>query len=375
MHFCDRIYPIIENDEDGPKMKKFRIAVIKGDGIGPEVIRESVKVLSRISDEDGRFSFDFTEYPWGCGYYLKTGRMMPEDGIEILKQYDAILLGAVGYPTVPDHISLRDLLLRIRHDFDEYVNLRPVVLFKGAECPLRNVSAGDVNMTFIRENSEGEYSGSGAWLYPNSPQEVVIQNSVFSRKGCERIIRYAYEMARKENRTLTSVSKGNALNYSMVFWDQIFREIGQEYPDVRTQSLLVDAAAMMMVKDPKRFEIVVTSNLFGDILTDLGAAIAGGMGLAAGANLNPERAFPSMFEPIHGSAPDIAGKGIANPLAAIWAAAQMMGFLGYPVWEKRILKAIQKMLITGQALTPDQGGSASTEECGDALVTMLFGKN
>ncbi len=356
-------------------MRNFRIAVIGGDGIGPEVIREAVKVLSRISTADGSFSFNFTQYPWGCGYYLKTGKMMPEEGLEILKQHDAILLGAVGYPTVPDHISLRDLLLRIRREFDEYVNLRPVILLQGAECPLRNIKTKDIQMKFIRENSEGEYSGNGAWLYPNSPQEVVIQDSVFSRKGCERIIRYAFEMARKEKKTLTSVSKGNALNYSMVFWDRIFQEIGQQYPDVQTQSLLVDAAAMLMVKDPKRFEIVVTSNLFGDILTDLGAAIAGGMGLAAGANLNPERTYPSMFEPIHGSAPDIAGKGIANPFAAIWAAAQMMDFLGYPFWADQILKAIQQMLVRKQSLTPDQGGSASTEECGDALVSVLLGNN
>ena len=352
-------------------MKTYQIAVIAGDGIGPEVIREEIKVLKAVAELDGGFRFNFTEYPWGCGYYLKTGEMMPADGMETLRGYDAILLGAVGYPGVPDHISLRDLLLRIRHDFDEYINLRPVKLLKGAQCPLKGVRPEDIDMVFIRETSEGEYSGQGAWLYPDSTQEVVIQDSVFSRKGCERVIRYAYELARKERKTLTSVSKGNALNYAMVFWDQIVGEVGKEYPDVKTYSLLVDAASMFMVKNPKRFQIVVTSNLFGDILTDLGAAIAGGMGLAAGANLNPERAFPSMFEPIHGSAPDIAGRGIANPLAAVWSASQLLDFFGYEAWGRKIISAIEELLVRGERLTPDQGGTASTSQCGDALAALL----
>ena len=252
-------------------MKKYNIAVIAGDGIGPEVIGEAVKVLKAICASDDRFDMHFTEFPWGCEYYLKNGEMMPENGLELLSKYDAILLGAVGYPGVPDHISLRNLLLKIRHGFDQYINLRPVKLLKGAPCPLAGKSCEDIDMIFIRENSEGEYSGSGAWLYKDQPNEVVIQNSVFSRKGCERVIRYAYELAKKEGRSLTSVSKANALNYSMVFWDQIFEEVGREYPDVETRHLLVDAASMFMVRDPKRFGVVVTSNLFGDILTDLGA--------------------------------------------------------------------------------------------------------
>ncbi|MBR2764387.1 MAG: tartrate dehydrogenase [Blautia sp.] len=352
-------------------MQKYKIAVIPGDGIGPEVMRESVKVLEHVAGADGSFAFDFTWFPWGCEYYLKNGEMMPADGMDILSGFDAILLGAVGFPGVPDHISLRDLLLRIRHDFDEYINLRPVKLLQGASCPLAGVRPGDVDMLFVRENSEGEYSGQGAWLYKDTPQEVVIQDSVFSRKGTERVIRYAYELARKEKKTLTSISKGNALNYSMVFWDQIFAEVGRDYPDVETHSLLVDAASMFMVKDPKRFQIVVTSNLFGDILTDLGAAIAGGMGLAAGANLNPERKYPSMFEPIHGSAPDIAGKGTANPLAAIWSASQLLDFFGYEDWGARIIQAIEKLLISKEALTPDQGGAATTEECTAALLRYI----
>lgn len=352
-------------------MKVYQIAVIPGDGIGPEVLAEGVKVLREAARLDGRFDFEFTYFPWGCNYYLEHGRMMAEDGLEQLEKFDAIYLGAVGMPGVPDHISLWDLLLVIRKHFDQYVNLRPVKLLRGAPCPLKDVAREDINMTFVRENSEGEYAGSGSWLFKGKENEVVIQDGVFSRKGCERIIRYAYELARKEGKTLTSISKGNALNYSMVFWDQIFKEVGEAYPDVKTQSLLVDAASMFMVKDPKRFEIVVTSNLFGDILTDLGAAISGGMGLAAGANLNPERKYPSMFEPIHGSAPDIAGKGIANPLASIWSASQILDFFGHEDWGRKVIDAIEKVIVEKKALTPDIGGTASTWEVGDAVVASL----
>ncbi len=352
-------------------MDKYRIAVIPGDGIGPEVLREGMKILNRAAELDGSFFFEDVWFPWGCEYYLKNGRMMPEDGIEILRDFDAIYLGAVGYPGVPDHISLWELLLTIRKSFDQYVNLRPVKLLNGAPCPLKDVKREDVNMTFIRENSEGEYAGSGSWLFKGKPNEVVIQDGVFSRTGCERIIRYAFETARKEGRSLTSISKGNALNYSMVFWDQIFKEVSREYPDVTTHSYLVDAASMFMVKDPARFEVVVTSNLFGDILTDLGAAIAGGMGLAAGANLNPERRYPSMFEPIHGSAPDIAGKGIANPMASVWAASQMLDFFGHEDWGARVLNAIERVLVEGKVLTPDMGGRAKTSEVGDAIREEL----
>lgn len=352
-------------------METYKIAVIPGDGVGPEVLKEGMKVLKHVAELSGEFRFEDTWFPWGCEYYLKTGRMMPEDGIEILKGFDAIYLGAVGYPGVPDHISLWDLLLTIRKSFDQYVNLRPVKLLKGAPCPLKDVDREDINMTFIRENSEGEYAGSGSWLFKDKPNEVVIQDGVFSRVGCERIIRYAFEVARKEKRSLTSISKGNALNYSMVFWDQIFKEVSKDYPDVETHSYLVDAASMFMVKDPKRFEVVVTSNLFGDILTDLGAAISGGMGLAAGANLNPERKYPSMFEPIHGSAPDIAGQGIANPMASVWAASQMLDFFGHEDWGKKVLDAIEKVLEEGIVLTRDLGGTASTGETGDAIIGKL----
>ena len=353
-------------------MQKHRVAVIAGDGIGPEVIAEGIKVLNAAARKDGSFSFEFTHFPWGCEYYLKTGRMMPADALGTLKGFDAIFLGAVGYPGVPDHISLRDLLLEIRHGFDEYVNVRPVKLLKGAPCPLAGVKREDIDMVFIRENSEGEYAGSGEWRGKGTADETVVQHGVFTRKGCERIMRYAYELARREKKTLTSISKGNALNYSMVFWDQVFKEVGAEYPDVKTQSFLVDAASMFMVKDPKRFQVVVASNLFGDILTDLGAAISGGMGLAAGANLNPERKFPSMFEPIHGSAPDIAGKGLANPLATVWSASQMLDFFGHGAAAKRLIEIIEKLLVERTCLTPDLGGTATTAQVGDAVAREVM---
>lgn len=353
------------------KMKIIKIAVIAGDGIGPEVLAEGIKVLKRIEKLENNLHFEFTHYPWGCQHYLKHGKMMDDNGMDLLKNFDAIYLGAVGFPGVPDHISLWDLLLKIRKGFDQYVNLRPIKLIDGAPCPLKDVKKEDINMIVVRENSEGEYAGAGDWLFRGKPEEVVLQTGVFSRKGTERIIRYAYELARKEKRTLTSISKANALNYSMVFWDEIFIEVGKEYTDVKTYSYLVDAAAMFFIKQPQRFEIVVTSNLFGDIITDLGAAIAGGMGLAAGANINPERKYPSMFEPVHGSAPDIAGKGIANPLAAIWSVSQMLDFLGYEDWSKKILVGIEKVLVEGKTLTPDLLGTASTSDVGDAVVEML----
>ncbi|MCT4478875.1 tartrate dehydrogenase [Peribacillus frigoritolerans] len=352
-------------------MNVHKIAVIAGDGIGPEVIDEGVKVLKEVAAIAGDFSFQFTYFPWGCEYYLEHGKMLPDDGLEQLMKFDAVYLGAVGYPGVPDHISLRELLLKIRKGFDQYVNVRPVKLLQGAPCPLKDVTRDQIDMVVIRENSEGEYSGAGDWLFKGKSEEVVLQTGVFSRKGTERIIRYAYELARKTGRTLTSISKANALNYSMVFWDQVFEEIGQEFPDVETNSYLVDAASMYFVKQPERFQIVVTSNLFGDIITDLGAAIAGGMGLAAGANLNPERIYPSMFEPIHGSAPDIAHQGIANPLAAIWSASQILDFFGHEVWGAKLLDVIEQVMVDKKALTPDMGGTASTGEVGDEVVALI----
>ena len=352
-------------------MRTIRVAVIAGDGIGPDVLAEGIKIMNTVAELDGGFCFEFTHFPWGCEYYLEHGEMMPADALDILKQFDAIYLGAVGYPGVPDHISLRELLLVIRKGFDEYVNVRPVKLLKGAPCPLAGVKREDIDMVVIRENSEGEYSGEGCWENKGTPEEYVHQTGVFTRKGCERIIRYAFELGRKEGKRVTSVSKGNALNYSMVFWDQIFHEVAEEYPDVETSEYLVDAAACHFVRDPGRFQVVVTSNLFGDILTDLGAAIAGGMGLAAGANLNPERTFPSMFEPIHGSAPDIAGTGASNPMASIWSASQLLDFFGYEKYGALLISAIEDVLVEGKTLSPELGGSAKTWEVGDAVCEKV----
>jgi tartrate dehydrogenase/decarboxylase/D-malate dehydrogenase len=350
----------------------YQVAVIGGDGVGPEVIKQGISVLQRIAELDDRFHLEFTYFPWGCDYYLETGRMMDEDGLEQLSRFDAIYLGAVGSPGVPDHVSLWDLLLKIRKGFDQYINLRPIRLLDKAPCPLKGYEEKGIDITVIRENVEGEYAGAGDWLYKGKPEEVVLQTGVFSRKGTERVIRYAFELARKENKSLTSVSKANALNYSMVFWDQVFGEVALEYPEVKVSSVLVDAACMFLVKNPSRFEVIVTSNLFGDIITDIGAAIAGGMGMAAGANLNPERRFPSMFEPVHGSAPDIAGKGIANPMAAIWSASQMLDYFGFPDCGAYLISAIQQVLLKGTALTPDMGGKATTDEVGRAVEQELI---
>lgn len=353
-------------------METKRIAVIAGDGIGPEVVTEGIKVMNRAAQIDGTIQFDYTYFPWGCEYYTKHGKMLPDDGLEQLQAFDAIYLGAVGFPGVPDYISLRELLLVIRKKFDQYVNIRPVKLLKGIESPLRHGTEQTIDMLVIRENSEGEYAGAGEWLEKGTSQEKVLQTGIFTRKGVERIIRYAFEEARRQGgKSVTSISKANALNYSMVFWDEIFEEISNEYPEIPTHSYLVDAAAMFMVMDPGRFEIVVTSNLFGDILTDLGAAIAGGMGIAAGANVDPERRYPSMFEPIHGSAPDIAGQGIANPLAAIWSVSQMFDFFERPEMGAHILTTIEKLLAEKTILTPDFGGHATTEAVGTRLVELL----
>lgn len=355
-------------------MRHFNIALIPGDGIGPEVVAEGVNVLKAIEELDSGLTFSFTAFPWGCEYYLEHGRMMEEDGIDKLRKFDAIYLGAVGYPGVPDHISLRELLLRIRKTFDQYVNLRPISLLDPSLTPLKDKTEKDIVMLVIRENSEGEYAGAGDRLFKGNPEEVVLQTGVFSRKGTDRIIRYAYEEARRSNRTLTSISKGNALNYSMVFWDEVFEEIGKEYPDVTTYSYLVDAASLYFVTDPERFEVVVTSNLFGDIVTDIGAGITGGLGLATGANIHPEKKYPSMFEPVHGSAPDIAGKGMANPIAAIWSVSQMLDFFGEEKWGQAVLDTIKEMIGETEYLTPDLEGNAATSEVGDQFVKKLSKK-
>jgi tartrate dehydrogenase/decarboxylase/D-malate dehydrogenase len=350
-----------------------RIAVIPGDGVGPEVVAESRRVLDFISASDPGIELHFDHFPWGTDYYLKTGEMMPRDGLETLSGYDAILFGAVGSPEVKDHITLRDLLFRIRFAFDQYVNLRPVKLLPGVPTPLAGAGPEDIDMVFVREGTEGEYAGVGDILFPGTDREVALQTAVFSRAGTQRVIRWAFELARRESRTVTSVSKGNALQYSGVLWDTVFDEVAGQYPDVHTRRLLVDAAAMFAVRDPRRFEVVVASNLYADILTDLGAALMGGMGLAPSASLNPERRFPSTFEPIHGSAPDIAGTGQANPIGSIWSTALMLDHLGYPRWEHRVMRAIEVTVAEPGTRTPDLGGTASTRAVGDALLKALEG--
>jgi len=348
-----------------------RIAVIPGDGVGPEVVRESRKILERMAALDPGLGFAFDEFPWSATAYLRSGEMMPQDGLEILSGYDALLFGAIGSPLVKDHITLHELLLRIRQGFDQYINLRPVRLLAGIETPLAGRTAADIDMIVVREGTEGEYAGVGARLYEGSEREVALQTAVFSRHGTERVMRWAFELAAREGRSVTSISKGNALNYSAVFWDQVFDEVAADYPSVPTERLLVDAAAMFMVMDPGRFGVVVASNLFGDILTDLGAAIMGGMGFAPSANLNPERAFPSMFEPIHGSAPDIAGQGKANPIGSLWSTAMMLEHLGHGDWAAALMKAIERVLAARAVRTPDLGGVSTTEEMGDAVLAAL----
>jgi tartrate dehydrogenase/decarboxylase/D-malate dehydrogenase len=347
------------------------IAVIAGDGVGPEVVRESEKVLTSIAERDPGVQFVFARFPWGTDYYLDCGEMMPPDGLDQLVGHDAILFGAVGSPRVRDYITLRELLFRIRHGFDQYINLRPVRLLPGVRTPLRDVAPSDVDMLFVREGTEGEYAGLGDRIYRGTEREMALQTALFSRHGTERAIRWAFELARREGRSVTSVSKGNALQYSGVLWDDIFAEVAAQYPDIETSQLLVDAAAMFMVMDPKRFGVVVASNLYADILTDLGAALMGGMGLAPSANLNPERRFPSMFEPIHGSAPDITGMSLANPIGSIWSVGLMLDHLGYSSWSRVVLRAIELAVADQGVRTPDLNGTATTEQVGDIIVKLL----
>jgi tartrate dehydrogenase/decarboxylase/D-malate dehydrogenase len=348
-----------------------RIAVIPGDGVGPEVVRESEKLLHAIADRDQSVRFTFEHFPWGTDYYLNCGRMMPDDALDRLAGHDAILFGAVGSPRVRDHITLRELLFKIRVGFDQYVNLRPVRLLPGVSSPLAGVTPADVDMLFVREGTEGEYAGLGDRLFGGTDRELALQTAVFSRHGVQRVIRWAFELARREGRSLTSVSKGNALQYSGVLWDDVFTEVSTEYPDVGTQRLLVDAAAMFMVAEPRRFGVVVASNLYADILTDLGAGIMGGMGLAPSASLNPERRFPSSFEPIHGSAPDIAGTSAANPIGSIWSTALMLDHLGHHRWAGAVQRAIELVVTSTGIRTPDLRGNATTQQVGDAVVAAL----
>lgn len=353
-------------------MKTYRIAVIAGDGIGQEVIPAGIKVLEAAGARYG-FAFAWTQFPWGSDYYFAHGAMMAAEGIEQLRPFDAIYLGAVGDPRLPDNVTLNGLLLPIRRAFDQYACVRPAVLYEGARSPLAGKQAGQIDFTVVRENTEGEYAQIGGHVYRGLPDEVAIQTAVFTRHGTERVIRFAFELARRRDkkRLLTSVSKANAQGYSMAFWDRVFAEVAAEYPDIRTESLLVDAACMDLVRRPESFDVLVASNLFGDILTDLSAIITGSLGLAPSANLNPERTAPSMFEPVHGSAPDIAGKGVANPLATILAGAMLLDHLGEAEAARQVEDAVKATLAAGITLTPDLGGSAKTVEVSEAVSAWL----
>jgi tartrate dehydrogenase/decarboxylase/D-malate dehydrogenase len=317
---------------------------------------------------------DFTSYEWGSSYFFKNGRMMPVDALDTLRAHDAILLGAVGHPDIPDNVTLNGLLLPIRRTFDQFANVRPAILYRGIESPLKGLEPGDVDMVVVRENTEGEYAQAGGFVHERHEHELAIQTSVFTGHGVERIIRYAFDLARRRNkkRRVTSITKSNAQGFSMVLWDRMFKQVAAGYPDIETESLLVDAAAMNFVRRPQTFDVVVASNLFGDILSDLSAIITGSIGLAASANIDPSRRFPSMFEPVHGSAPDIAGKGIANPLAAIFSGAMMLDYLGLPEAAARMERAVEGVLAEGSALTADLGGRSSTAEVVTAVRAALL---
>jgi tartrate dehydrogenase/decarboxylase/D-malate dehydrogenase len=351
--------------------RKHKIAVIMGDGIGKEVVPEGMRVLDVAAERFG-FKLEWTPFPWSCEYYSSKGEMMPKNGLDILKEYESIFLGAVGYPGVPDHVSLWGLLIPIRRGFQQYVNFRPVRNMKGITSPLRDIEAGKIDFCVVRENNEGEYSNIGGMMYEGTDQEFVVQETVFTRKGVERIMRAAFDVARKrEKKKVTSVTKSNGIVFTMPYWDEIFKGIAKEYPDVKTDQYHVDALSAMFVQHPEQFDVVVGSNLFGDILSDLGAAVAGSLGIAPSASLNPERKFPSMFEPVHGSAPDIAGKGIANPIGQILSGALMVDHLGYPEAAKAIEKAVEVAVADKNIRTRDLGGEASTQQMGKAIAELV----
>jgi tartrate dehydrogenase/decarboxylase/D-malate dehydrogenase len=352
-------------------MAAFRIAVIGGDGIGPEVTDQAVRVADAAVARHDKAALAWNRLPWSSAYYREHQLMMPEDGWEQLQKHDAILLGAIGSPDVPDHITLHGLLLPLRRKFDLYLNLRPAYLFDGVQSPLRDKAPGSIDMMVYRENTEGEYAPCGGRHYQGTAHEIAIQTAIFTRRGCERVMRAAFEGARRRRKKLTSITKSNAQQFGMVLWDEVFRVVAKDYPDVQAGSLLIDAAAMDFVRKPETFDVVVASNLFGDILTDLSAIITGSMGLAASGNINPERAYPSMFEPVHGSAPDIAGKGIANPLAAILSAGMLLDHLGLGRSAGAVRQAVAAVLKAGKPRTPDLGGTANTGAVTEAVLAAL----
>ena len=352
------------------KKSTHKIAVIMGDGIGKEVVPEGIRVVDAAAKRFG-FEMKWEHFPWSCEHYLSTGVMMPPDALETLKRYDAIFLGAVGDPRVPEEVPVGGLLLQIRKGFRQYVNLRPIKAMRGIQSPLRDAAPGRIDFVVVRENNEGEYSTVGGLIYAGTEQETAIQESIFTKAGTERVVRFAFELAAKRpKKHVTSATKSNALVHSMTFWDKIFKSISREYPSIRADQLHVDAFCAMLVLRPERYDVIVASNLFGDILSDLGAAVAGSIGIAPAANLNPEREFPSMFEPVHGSAPDIAGKGIANPVGTILSGAMMLDHLGHPEAARAVEKAVEQGLAEGKALTQDLSGKASTGEAG-AVITKF----
>ncbi len=357
-------------------MKHYDIANIPGDGVGTEVAREALKVFDAAAKKFG-FKASYETYDWGCDYYLKHGEMNPANMLETLKGCDAIFLGCIGDASkVPDHISLQ-LLLKIRKGFDQYVNLRPINLYPGVHSPISTATPETVNFVVVRENTEGEYSSMGGFFKMGTPDAFAIQNAIFTYKGCERVMRYAFELAEKRKAQgfkgqVTNCSKANALNYSMVFWDKVFAEVAAKHPTIQTDMALVDAMTMWFVKNPNFFDVVVASNLFGDIITDLASMLQGGMGFAAGGNINPERTYPSMFEPIHGSAPKYAGKNVINPIAAIETARMMLEHIGEAEAAKHVQAAVKAVLAEGKVKTRDMGGSSTTSDMGDAVVAALL---
>ena len=351
-------------------MTEYRIAVIPGDGIGREVIPEGVRVLEAAAVRHG-LRFHWQEFPWSCDWYQAHGKMCPDDAADILRRFDAVYFGAVGNPAVvPDHISVWGLLINFRRWFDLYVNLRPVRLFEGMPCPLVGRKPGDIDYIVVRENTEGEYGSNGGRLYEGTEREIVTQQSVFSRKGVDRIMRYAFELARTRKKHVTSCTKSNGISITMPYWDERFAAIGREYPEVRTDQYHVDGLTIQMVLDPPRFDVIVASNLFGDIVSDLGPATAGTIGIAASGNINPEPTAPSIFEPVHGSAPDIAGRGVANPIAAIWSGALMLEHFGHAGAAADIVRAFERVIVEGPH-TPDMKGKASTRDVGAAVAECL----
>ncbi|MER9227121.1 tartrate dehydrogenase [Mesorhizobium sp. M0664] len=357
-------------------MRSYRIAAIPGDGIGKEVVAAGLRALAACATRDGGFSLDVQHFDWGSDYYKFNGVMMPKDGTERLKAFDAIYFGAVGAPDVPDHLTLWGLRLAICQPFDQYANVRPTRILPGIESPLRGVTAGDLDWVIVRENSEGEYAGQGGRSHLGLPEEIATEVSIFTRAGVTRIMRFAFEMARSRPRKLlTVVTKSNAQRHGMVLWDDIAREVAADFPDVAWDKMLVDAMTVRMTLNPRSLDTIVATNLHADILSDLAAALAGSIGIAPTANLNPARRFPSMFEPIHGSAFDITGKGIANPVGTFWSAVMMLEHLGEPAAAARLMRAIERVTADASLHTPDLGGSATTDKVTEAVCAALLGDN